>query len=227
LDSLSSTSNNRRTVAAYERYAQQYAAAVGPHPSDGGAAGLQRLARGLPAGSAVLEIGSGPGWDADYLEGLGIGVKRTDVTAAFRAVQSERGKQVDPLDLLTDELGGPYPGIVMLAVIQHVERRQVVAALRKVSHAIADGGLLLMSHPIGAGAYWEHGTSGDYRVVHWPSKAMDERMAGLGLTVEWEQTGDGEGGLWRTALARKKSRTTSRTEPDPSVRPGRVRRPWE
>ena len=96
--------NNGRTVAAYENYARRYAANVSPQPSDSGASALRRLADMLPSSGRVLEIGSGPGWDADFLEGLGVRVRRTDVTAAFRDFQAERGRQVDPLDVLTEKI---------------------------------------------------------------------------------------------------------------------------
>jgi protein-L-isoaspartate O-methyltransferase len=114
--------NNGRTVAAYENYARRYAANVSPQPSDSGATALRRLVDMLPAGGRVLEIGSGPGWDADFLEGLGVRVHRTDVTAAFRDFQAERGRQAHALDVLTDEIAESYDGIVILYVLQHFER---------------------------------------------------------------------------------------------------------
>ena len=67
---------------------------------------MRRFADMLPSGGRVLDIGSGPGWDADFLEGLGVRVHRTDVTAEFRDFQAERGQQVDALDVLTDEIIG-------------------------------------------------------------------------------------------------------------------------
>jgi hypothetical protein len=102
-DMLHQHSNNGRTVAAYENYARRYAAAVSP-PSGSGVEALRSLADKLPSGGQILEIGSGPGWDADFLEELGVRVRRTDVTAAFRNLQAERGRQVDALDVLTDKI---------------------------------------------------------------------------------------------------------------------------
>src|SRR5690242_17385233 len=111
---------NRRTIEGYEACARDYAAAVDPHPSGVGEAALRRLADGLPRGARALEIGSGPGWDADFLETLGVVVDRTDITAAFRAFQAERGRIVAPLDVVEDALPGPYDAAVALCVLQHV-----------------------------------------------------------------------------------------------------------
>src|SRR5262245_6310957 len=138
--------NNGRTVAAYENYARRYAAAVSP-PSGSGAEALRSLADMLPPSGRVLEIGSGPGWDADFLEGLGVRVRRTDVTAAFRNFQAERGLQVDALDVLRDEIAETYDGILMLAVLQHFERAELDVVLRSLVNALNVGGPLLLSHP--------------------------------------------------------------------------------
>jgi 2-polyprenyl-3-methyl-5-hydroxy-6-metoxy-1,4-benzoquinol methylase len=159
-------SNNGRTVAAYENYARRYAANVAS-PSGSGADALRRLADVLPAGGRVLDIGSGPGWDADFLEGLGLHVHRTDVTTSFRDFQVERGKQCDALDLLTDEITETYDGILMLCVLQHFERDELDAVLRKLARALKSQGALFLSYPLGDDETWQHTSSGDYCVVRW------------------------------------------------------------
>jgi 2-polyprenyl-3-methyl-5-hydroxy-6-metoxy-1,4-benzoquinol methylase len=197
--------NNGRTVAAYENYARSYAANVSQQPSESGASALRRLADMLPSGGRVLDIGSGPGWDADFLEALGVHLHRTDVTAAFREFQAERGKQVHALDVLTDEIADTYDGILMLCVLQHFERSELGAVLRKLVNAVRDKGAVLLSHPLGEDEIWEHTASGDYRVVRWSSSALDERLHRSGLSVTWDAREDGDEGPWRTVLARKTS----------------------
>jgi SAM-dependent methyltransferase len=201
---LHAHSNNGRTIAAYENYARRYAAAVAP-PSGSGVEALRSLADMLPSSGQVLEIGSGPGWDADFLEGLGVQVRRTDVTAAFRNLQAERGRQVDALDVLTDEIGETYDGVLMLAVLQHFERTELDAVLLKLVNALRNGGALLLSHPVGEDEFWEHTASGDYRVVRWSSATLDDRLQRSGLTVVWDKCEVGDEGPWRTVLARRTS----------------------
>ena len=196
---------NRRTLASYERCARDYAAEVPSTPTPVIAEGLRRLAAATAPGHHVLEVGSGPGWDADFLESLGVRVHRTDATAAFRDFQTERGKSVDALDLLTDEIAIAYDGIAMLCVLQHFERDQVDAALSKLAHALTEGGALLLSYLEGDDEEWEHGTSGDYRVVRWTRVDMDARLARAGLRVEWDAPLTDSEGAWRLLLARRQA----------------------
>jgi 2-polyprenyl-3-methyl-5-hydroxy-6-metoxy-1,4-benzoquinol methylase len=200
---LHAHANNGRTVAAYENYARRYAANVSTQPSESGASALGRLADMLPSGGRVLDIGSGPGWDADFLEGLGVRVRRTDVTAAFRDLQAERGRQVEALDVLTDEIVETYDGILMLCVLQHFERIELDAVLHKLVNALRSGGAMLLSHPVGDDEVWEHTTSGDYRVVRWSSAKLDERLRRAGFVTVWDKSEDGDEGPWRSVLARK------------------------
>jgi 2-polyprenyl-3-methyl-5-hydroxy-6-metoxy-1,4-benzoquinol methylase len=198
-------SNNERTVAAYENYARRYAANVSRQPSESGASALRHLADMLPSGGHVLDIGSGPGWDADFLEGLGVRVRRTDVTKSFRDFQAERGQQVDALDVLTDEIAETYDGILMLCVLQHFERTELDGVLHNLVSALRDGGAMLLSHPVGQDEIWEHATSGDYRIVRWSNAALDERLRRAGFVVSWDKSEDAEEGPWRSVLVRKAS----------------------
>lgn len=197
--------SNGRTVAAYENYARRYAANVSQQPSESGASALRRLTDMLPSTAHVLEIGSGPGWDADFLEGLGVRVHRTDVTAAFREFQTERGRRVDALDVLKDKIVGTYDGILMLCVLQHFERTELDGVLHKLVNALRDEGALLLSYPVGEDESWENTSSGDYRVVRWSSATMDDRLQRAGLTVVWDRCDDGDEGPWRAVLAQKTS----------------------
>src|SRR5688500_14402693 len=105
---MTQMTNNRRTVLAYEQCALGYTESVAPDPADGVPTELRRLVDAVGPGARVLEIGSGPGWDADQVESLGATVRRTDVTRAFVDIQTRRGKHVELLDVLVDDLGGPY-----------------------------------------------------------------------------------------------------------------------
>lgn len=194
---------NRRTVEAYERYARAYAAAVSPHPTGIAEEGLRRLAAIVGGAGTVLEVGSGPGWDADHLESLDVEVRRTDVTAAFRALQAERGKRVERLDLLVDELGGPWDGVLALHVLQHIERDRTAGVLRRVAAALRPGGAFLVTLREGDGELWERGASGDYRVVLRGQAEFSAALAEVGLGVEWTAHCVDSDGAWLHALARR------------------------
>lgn len=195
---------NQRTVSSYEDCARAYADEVGPDPSDISKQALQRLVRLLEPGAHVLEIGSGPGWDADYVETLGIRVRRTDAAQAFCDFQTERGKHVDRLDVIADDLGGPYQGAVALYVLQHIDRTLIASVLRKIAAAIQPLGLFLLTIKEGSGESTEHGTeSGEYQVVRWLLDDFVAQLNAAGLKVEWHVRKAYPDGTWLSVLARK------------------------
>lgn len=198
-----SVADNQRAVADYERTARQYVATVDGRPS-ASAEALHQLAQAVGLGGPVLEIGSGPGWDADALETFGIDVHRTDAASAFCEFQAGRGKRCERLDVLSDTLECRYGGAMMLCVLQHFDRPQLDAALRSLAGALHAGGALLLMYPEGDDDVWEHGAAGDYRVVRWTAAALDAHLARAGFTVAWEEASVGRGGTWRTVLARRR-----------------------
>jgi 2-polyprenyl-3-methyl-5-hydroxy-6-metoxy-1,4-benzoquinol methylase len=204
--------NNERTVESYELIADAYAQeTTGDRVLAGG---LTRLAETVPGGH-VLEIGSGPGWDADQLEEAGLTVRRTDITQAFIDLQRARGEQVDRLDVINDDLGGPYDAVVTLHVLQHIEPDALPSVLAKVAGALHPGGRFLVSIPLGEGAGWEVGESGStyYRAL-WTEADFIGALAQAGLQPEWtERSNPDEETGWLCVLA---GRTTG-AQPERSL----------
>jgi 2-polyprenyl-3-methyl-5-hydroxy-6-metoxy-1,4-benzoquinol methylase len=191
--------NADRTVQSYENFAREYDALVDakrpPHIEDA----LRRLVQCLPMGGSVLEIGSGTGRDADFIESLGVLVRRTDVTRAFLDLMAERGKQADRLDVVTDELGGPYDGVLAMGVLIHVDRAQTDAVLRKIHAALKPGGAFLVAMRKGEGE-----TGGNYHTVLWTADGFAARLAAAGLSLAWNAESLGrDGNEWVTFLARR------------------------
>jgi 2-polyprenyl-3-methyl-5-hydroxy-6-metoxy-1,4-benzoquinol methylase len=150
------------TVQYYERFAREYDKLVDPHRPPHIQEALRRLVEALPLGGRVLEIGSGPGRDADVVESLGMSVRRTDATQAFIDQMAERGKHAELLNVVTDELGGPYDGVLAMGVLIHVDRYQTDAVLRKIHAALKPGGAFLAAMRKGEGE-----TIAEYHTVCW------------------------------------------------------------
>jgi cyclopropane fatty-acyl-phospholipid synthase-like methyltransferase len=196
---------NRRTVSSYEGCARAYADEVGPDPSEISKQALQRLVRLLEPGARVLEIGSGPGWDADYMETLGITVRRTDAAQAFCDFQAERGKHADRIDVIADDLGGPYQGAVALYVLQHIDRTLIASVLQKIAAAIQPLGLFLLTIKEGSGESVDRGEEdGEYHVVRWLQDDFFAQLNVAGLNVEWHVRKAYPEGTWLSVLARKR-----------------------
>lgn len=195
--------DNRETVASYERCAEDYAQSTSGEPSEEQSRLFPEFVR-LVRGGRVLDIGSGPGWDADRLEAEGIEVERTDVTQAFIDLQAKRGKRVARLDLIEDDITGQYDGILCLWVLQHIARPLIDAVLAKMSAALKSGGVLLVGLREGDDDLREVGDSdGVYHVTLWPKTAFIERLAHARLSAEEFYTFSGRDGKWLCVRARK------------------------
>jgi len=186
-----------QTLQSYEGSARDYDKLVDAHRPPHILRALQQLVDAVPPGGRVLEIGSGPGRDADVLESLGLAVRRTDATQAFVDLMTERGKRAELLNVVTDELGGPYHGVLAMGVLIHVDRHQLDAVLRKIHAALRPGGAFLAAMRRGEGE-----TTGDYHTVCWTRERFTERLAAAGLGVRWDADSVGrDGNDWITYLA--------------------------
>jgi SAM-dependent methyltransferase len=191
---------DRHTVESYEHIADAYARETAENDFSSGA--LARLAASIPSGH-VLEIGSGPGWDADALEEAGLRVRRTDAAQAFVELQRARGKEAERLDAIADDFGGPYDAVVAIAVLQHVPSDVLPAVLAKVAAALRPGGRFLVAVPLGHGADWEVGESGHryFRALRTEGEFV-AALSEVGLEPEsTERSGDAEDGGWLTVMA--------------------------
>jgi len=200
----SRSASNASTLAGYEGCADDYAQTTAPKPDADDQPALVKLLKVIKPGSSLLEIGSGPGWDADWLEERGLAVRRTDGAESFVHFQASRGRQAEQLDVINDPLGGPYDGIVALYVLQHVERGALPAVLEKIARALRDGGAFLLSIREGEGDTVEIGSKGnEYYVALWPRSEIIAALAALGLDLLWSHSFDGSEGRWLIALFRK------------------------
>jgi SAM-dependent methyltransferase len=193
-----SLARSRRTIESYESYADRYAL-IRREPDDREQAALRQVASIAGLGGQVLEIGSGPGYDADFLETLGVKVRRTDATRRFLELQAARGKQGDRLDVITDPLGGPYDAVVAQYVLFHVPRDGIDDVLAKIASALRPRGAFLVSMREGDGE-----TGGNYHEVHWRRNDFAARLKTAGLTVLWDEPSVGSGDVtWNTFLTRR------------------------
>ncbi|MDP3800576.1 bifunctional 2-polyprenyl-6-hydroxyphenol methylase/3-demethylubiquinol 3-O-methyltransferase UbiG [Brevundimonas sp.] len=194
---------NRATIAGYDACAESYAAETDHAPTPDHVEALERLVASVGPGGRILEVASGPGWDADRLEAMGVQVRRTDLSEGFIAFQRERGRAVDRLDLIAGDLGGPWDGLVALYVIQHVGRELVDGVIGRIAAALRPGGTLLMSFQEGAGEEATIGSSGTYQVVRWREADMTDCLSRHGLAVDWRSFFKGKEADWITVIARR------------------------
>jgi SAM-dependent methyltransferase len=198
------------TLAAYQSRAQEYLRGTTRSPELN--AYLDQFAA-LARPGPVLEIGSGPGWDAEYLESRGVRVIRTDATPAFVALLRAAGHDARLLDARTDPLGGPYQGILANAVLLHLSRDQFGSVLRRARTATAVGGVLGFTLKEGDGAGWsDHKLGVPRHFTYWREPAVRTALHRAGWPdVSVTHVAGREN--WLYVLAR--TSTTLRRSPSP------------
>ena len=143
------------TLRSYQAAAQRYADHGTAAPGPALACFLDRLADLVGTGR-LLEVGSGPGVDARYLRGRGVDVWPTDATPAFVDMMLSTGLEATRLDLRSDDLGGPWQGVLAQAVLLHLNRGQLAQALHRLRAAVVDGGVLAFTVKEGDGDGWSN-----------------------------------------------------------------------
>ena len=111
---------------------------------------------GLVGSGTVLELGSGPGWDADHVERQGLRVIRTDGAASLVERLRQQGHDARVLDVRTDDLGGPFEGILANAVLLHLSRAEFVEVLHRAHRALRPDGVLGFTLKEGDAEGWSH-----------------------------------------------------------------------
>lgn len=195
---------NARTVQMYEHYAHNYALLIDPEPGDDRRAWLERLSDDVGPGARVLEIGSGTGRDADFLESRGVSVRRTDATQSFLDMQSRRGHETHHLNVVTDDLGAPgqppYDAVVAICVLIHVDRPLLPVVLAKVRGALRRNGLFLVNVQEGDADE----LSATCFTSRWRPGAFEQLVRDADFAIEGtDRYVDSDGDVWRTLLCRR------------------------
>lgn len=168
------------TLESYERHAERYVSRTPANPSPLVAV----LARNLPVGATVLELGSGPGWDALAMENAGLRVQRTDGAVAFVCRLHAAGHSALKLDARASDYGGPYDAVFANAVFLHLSRAATRSAIEVAFRAVRVGGLFVASFKAGEGEGWStEKLRAPRHFTYWASDDLAEAVGAAGWIV--------------------------------------------
>lgn len=159
----------------------------------------------------ILELGSGAGRDADWIESNGYTVERTDGSVAFVNYIKSRGRQARALNALKDDFDGPYDLVYASAVLFHFTRSQTSIVLRKVTSALAQNGILALRMKEGNREEWTSEKMGAPRLmVYWSREALQAEVTAAGLSVISTTYSEFHGNKWIMIIARNNVKGSAR-----------------
>jgi predicted TPR repeat methyltransferase len=145
------TSSNQQTLDTYNNNVPKYIERTPQTVSGAVKTWIDSSLARLPSSARILEVGSGPGRDADYIEAKGYRVDRTDASQTFVDHMISRGSKARLLNLLTDNLGKNYDMVFANAVLLHFDKADTEKVIHKVSAALKPGGYFVFSLKVGEG----------------------------------------------------------------------------
>lgn len=190
------------TIRAYQQRMDRYLAAQ-REPQPHVLAWQERFAELAGPGGTVLELGSGPGTDADRLEARGLHVLRSDATAAFADRLRSLGHAVLDIDARRDALPQPIDGVFANAVLLHLDRDELAAVLLRIHAALAPAGVLACSLKEGDGDEWHDRKLGlPRRFTYWREDPLRAALERAGFAVLSVDRTHGTADDWLQVLAR-------------------------
>lgn len=162
---------NKRTLASYEAHIQEYNDGTPQEVSEGVKGWIDQMLDEVPKDASIVEIGSAFGRDANYIEGKGYEVQRTDATHGFVELLSSQGYSAKDFNLITDEFDKSYDVVFADAVLLHFTREELELALGKVYTALTSGGRFAFSLKQGEGERWSEDKLGSPRFFCYWTKA--------------------------------------------------------
>lgn len=189
------------TLASYEAGANLYAAR--PYVMEEAMARyLARIAK-LVDGGTILELGSGPGRDAEYLESFGLSVTRTDGALAFVEMMRAEGFTAEVLDIRTGQFNGTYDAVVANAVLLHLRRDEFEFVARKSRGVVGAEGMFAFTVKKGDGTSWSKAKLGLPRhFTFWQEGQLRQVLATCGWETLSIDTVVGPTADWLHVIAR-------------------------
>lgn len=107
-----------------------------------------------PEGGRILEVGSGSGRDALYIQSRGYDITCSDAASGFINHLRTLPLKTLEFDLLNDEVPEGYSMIFANAVFPHFTKNETAEAIRKIYSALPKGGVFAFNVKQGSGSLW-------------------------------------------------------------------------
>ncbi len=175
--------NNQTTLDSYNAHVQDYIDGTPQDVTGPIKAWINAMLAGLAHDAKILEIGTAFGRDAEYIEGQGYTVDKTDGSAAFVEWLNAHGHQARVLNALTDDLGADWNLIFADAVLLHFTREETRTVAAKAYSSLVSGGTFAFSLKQGEGEEWSEAKLGAPRYFcYWNEHDITALLKEVGFT---------------------------------------------
>jgi SAM-dependent methyltransferase len=200
------SATNDTTIQTYATHLDEYVAGT-PQTVDGPLQDwIDAAISELPTDASILELGSGFGRDAQYIQTHGYSVHCSDAVEGFVSLLQQKGLDAQKLDAIADPLPGTYDLVFADAVLLHFTRSDTALLLKKVHAALTTNGRFAFSVKRGDGEEWSDEKLGAPRFFcYWTPAQISELLANCGYRSH-EMVGNGvghNGAQWLRIIARK------------------------
>ena len=197
--------NNDLTLASYEAKVQAYIEGTPPVDEELTSWTDQALSN-IPKDGKILELGSGFGRDAEYIQQKGYRIECTDAVESFVTLLQEKGFGARMLNALKDDMGSGYDMVFADAVLLHFTPEETTLVLDKIHTALKDDGIFALRMKKGNGPAWTEEKLGAPRYFYyWQPEELKKLMTSHGfewLSLSENYTGHNKAS-WMVIIAKK------------------------
>ncbi len=174
---------NSKTIKSYELNAYEYLQSRSADDEHRFSAWIVETLSKIDKPVKIFEIGSGPGYTADYLESLGYKVTRSDIVNEFIEYNRNRDKNITIHNVITDEIPGEYDAILAINVMQHLNKLDMKKALKLIYDGLKKDGMFIFTITIGDMDEWHDDKGGARYFAAWQKDILIDLWGSTGLEV--------------------------------------------
>jgi len=179
------------TLAAYETNAKEYITQYPCHNSDFVDSWIEKSLQNIAKNAEVLEIGSGTGIAAKFIENLGYKIQVSDAAESFVKYLQENGfPNARYFNVITDEFWQNFDYVLADAVLLHFTKGEVKETIKKVYDALNPGGTFAFSLMLGDGEKWQNRLGAERFFKFWQVDDIVTVLEKIGFDYKTEITGN-------------------------------------
>lgn len=176
--------SNQITLNSYELGVDPYVAHTAAQVSGLFKEWIDKTLTLVPKKGRIIEIGSGFGRDARYIESSGYSVERSDATKGFIRLLEKEGYTPRHFNVLTQDFNTTYDLIFANAVFLHFNSEELEKVFEKSWAALSEKGFLAFSVKNGDGEEWTSAKIGHPRYfLYWRKEPLCALLQSKGFEL--------------------------------------------